>query len=103
MNPYFVVDVINNQHDSMLTDDLLSTTLTKPMDLSFSVWQRFVDLRRLKVNKDRQVRELQHQIASMQAEVNALKSNQQIICESIAEIERAQRELATNQRKFKLD
>merc|ERR1712228_856325 len=59
--------------------------------------------RRLKVNKDAQRKSLQHQIASMQAEVNALKSNQRIICESIVEIERARDELLAKKEGYELD
>ena len=98
INPYFSKNTVADN----LTDDMLST-LTKPMDLTFSVWNRFCDLRRLKVNKDAQVKNLQHQIASMQAEVNALKSNQRIICESIAEVERARDELLQKKEEYELD
>jgi len=77
--------------------------LTKPMELPAPVWARFLELRKLKIAKDAEISNLSHCIASMQAEVNALRSNQRIILESIDDIGRARQLLILRRDKFKLD
>ena len=95
IDPYFV-----EQTESA---DAVLRRLTKPMELSFTIWNRFLEFRKLKMAKDKESEELSHCIASMQAEVNALRSNQRIILESIEEIGRARQLLVSRREKYKLD
>jgi len=95
LDPYFV------EQPETAADQLRH--LTKPMELPQSVWSRLLELRRLKMASDSEIAKLSHCIASMQAEVNALRSNQRIILESIEDIGRARQLLIVRRDKFALD
>ena len=85
MDPYFEINTTESQ------DILVELrNLTKPIDLNYGIWNKFIELRKLKIVKDREIETLSLQIASMQAEVNALQSNMEMIIESISEIEKTQ-------------
>lgn len=93
LDPYFVSEPTEDGAISQI----------KPMELSIGVWARLLVLRSEKMASDSSMAALSHCIASMQAEVNALRSNQRIILESIDDIGRARKLLIVRRDKFALD
>eukprot|EP00485_Elphidium_margaritaceum_P013341 CAMPEP_0202728798 /NCGR_PEP_ID=MMETSP1385-20130828/185808_1 /ASSEMBLY_ACC=CAM_ASM_000861 /TAXON_ID=933848 /ORGANISM="Elphidium margaritaceum" /LENGTH=1771 /DNA_ID=CAMNT_0049395049 /DNA_START=27 /DNA_END=5342 /DNA_ORIENTATION=+ len=100
INPYFVAPASDLKATSTL---LALQNLTKPIDLSWQVWSKFLEFRKLKMGKEQEIQDMSEQIASMQSEINALRANQGIIAESIQEIERGQRALREAADAYKLD
>jgi len=100
LNPYFDMNEDLKSNDVALAE---LRNLPKPVDMSFQIWTKFIELRKLKILKDKEIANVSQQIASMQDEVNALKSNQRIIQESIEEIENGKQVFLARRQKYKLD
>ncbi|ETO06586.1 hypothetical protein RFI_30804 [Reticulomyxa filosa] len=96
-------NTLNPYYKTKEEEKVCSKQLQCPQEIPLDIWARFLDLRQMKVSKMAEITELNQKLASMEAEVNALRTNQTIIQTNIEKCAESKRQLLNQIHDYRFD